>query len=39
MWHRIKHNKVEHKSDFEFTKDITYLAFAGELWGVFLRIL
>ena len=24
-----------HKSDFELTKDIPYLALMGELWGVY----
>ena len=26
---------VEHKSDFELTKDTPYLTLAGELWGVY----
>ena len=26
---------VEYKSEFEYTKDTTYLAITGELWGVF----
>ena len=25
---------VEHKSDFDVTKDTPYLALTGELWGV-----
>ena len=27
--------KVEPKSEFDSTKDTTYLALTGELWGVF----
>ena len=26
---------AKHNSDFEITKDTTYLALTGELWGVF----
>ena len=32
IWHLV--TEAEHKSEFVLTKDTTYFALKGELWGV-----